>query len=357
MEKYFIWPLAVLLFIAAVGSCPSANAQLVIVPDFDSSITSDTNAATIEATINTAISNIEGNISNPVTVYIDFGEMTSGLGQSDTDQYVVNYNTYLSALETGQTLSAADTTALASLGLTAPYTSPNPTVNPVNGGTTIQTTGAVLRAIGLGDMTIPSSVADPDSTIDFNSLLVDDSTGTPPHNEYSLESVVTHEMDEVLGIGGGGSQLNNVVAGGNTLAGGAVGPLDLFRYGSAGVRSYTTTPGPDPYFSINGGVKNLDYFNQNGANDDSDFSDWGNGTTGAKAGNTPPQVQDAYGAPGTAPSLGLSEMTALDVVGWNLTYQGEELEGVPEPSGVYLLLGGVMVMGVWGWRRAVKSGE
>ena len=356
MEKYIIWRLALLLFVAAVASCPSAHAQLVIVPDFQSSITSDTNATTIEATINTAISNIEGDISNPVTVYIDFGEMDSGLGSSNTTQYDINYNTYLSALETGQTLSADDTKALASLGLTAPYTSPNPTTNPVNGGTIIQTTGALIRAIGLGDLTDPSSPSDPDGTIQFNSTLVDDSTGTPPNNEYSLESVVAHEMDEVLGIGGGGSQLNNVLGGGDSLSGGAVGPLDLFRYGSAGSRSYTTALGPDPYFSINGGSKNLDYFNQNGSTDDSDFGDWGNGITGAKAGNTPPQVQDAYGAPGTAPSLGPSEMTALDVVGWNLSTQGEELESVPEPSCAYLLLGGVMAMGILR-RRMAWGGE
>jgi hypothetical protein len=343
MQRIFIASISsVVLYAAALGSCPTANAQLVIDPVFQSSITSDPNAAAIEATIDTAISNLEGDIANTVTVYIAFGEVDSGLGESSTYQYDVSYSSYLYALEHYQTLSSADTKALSSLGLTAPYTSANPTTNPANGSTTIQTTGALLRAFGYA---ITSSTSSPDSTIDFNPAYVDDATGTPPSNEYSLESVVAHEMDEVLGIGGGGSQLNAVYEG-DTSPTGAVGPLDLFRYSSSGVRSYTTGTGADPYFSINGGVTKISYFNQYGSTG-SDYGDWGNGVTNAQSGNSPPQVQDAYGTPGSAPSLGPAEMTALDVIGWNLTTKGKALEAIPEPGGyAAVLLGGLMLAGL-----------
>ncbi len=51
----------------------------------------------------------------------------------------------------------------------------------------------------------------------------------------------------------------------------------------------------------------------------SDFGDWGNGTNPAAGyGNNPPQVQDAFGAPGKAPDLGANELIALDVIGYTL---------------------------------------
>jgi hypothetical protein len=336
MKKFFIPAFPFL--IAALLCGHSAEADLVIDPVFQSSITNDPNAATIEATIDSAISNLELAIANPVTVTIDFGEMSSGLGQSSTYQYDISYSDYLSLLENNQTLSAYDTKALNSLGLAAPYTSLNPTTNPVNGSTTIQTTGALLRALGV-DAEAPTG--QPDSTIDFNASLVDEATGTPTSGEYSLESVVTHEMDEALGIGGGGSQLNAVYEG-YTSPAGAAGPLDLFRYSGVGVRSYTTAAGADPYFSIDGGITKLDYFNQDGSTG-SDYGDWGNGITNAQYGNTPSQVQDAYGTPDTSPNLGAAELTALDVIGWNLNPQGAKLEAVPEPNCAWLLVGGLAV--------------
>ena len=97
MIKVFVSPMALLsIFAAATWCCPSARANLVIDPVFDTTITSDPNAATIEGTIDTAISNIEGDIANPVTVTIDFGEMNSGLGASSTYEYYLQYSDYLS---------------------------------------------------------------------------------------------------------------------------------------------------------------------------------------------------------------------------------------------------------------------
>ena len=305
-----------------------AHANLVIVPTYASSITSDANAATIENTIQTAINSLDGDIANNVTVNITFGEMTSGLGDSSTYQYDIPYSTYIADLTNHQTLTVQDTTARASLPLST-------TTNPVNGNSQIQTTGALLRAFGINAL---PPAGQPDSVVEFNTSLVNISLGNPGAGKYSLASVVTHEMDEVLGTGGGGSQLE---AGGSTT--GPVGPLDLYRYSALGVRSYTDAAGADPYFSINGGATNLVYFNQTG---NGDYADWGNGITANQQGNNPPLVQDAFGTPGSNPQLSSQELTALDVVGWNLTTAGTLIEdgAVPEPSTWAMLIGGLVAL-------------
>jgi hypothetical protein len=285
------------------GTGPMLRADLIITPNYLSSITSDPNAATIETTIQS----------------------------SATDVNDITYNQYVTALKTQQLLSSYDNTAILSLGS-------GTTTNPVNGSTEVQTSSALQRALGF------SAVANPDSTIEFNYSLVYDGTGTPPAGKYSLGSVISHEIDEVLSIGGGGSQLNNLS---DTDYNNEIGPLDLYRYSGNGVRSFTTTvSGTNPYFSINGGQTNLVYFNQDGSTG-SDFGDWGNGVSGSEAGNTPPLVQDAYGIPGTAPSLSSQELIALDVAGWNLTAQGAAIEAIPEPNTFCLVLASLTGAGIF----------
>ena len=55
-----------------------ATTGLIIHPTFDSSITSDPQAAMIEATINAAIAVYQSDFSNPITVTITFREMAGG---------------------------------------------------------------------------------------------------------------------------------------------------------------------------------------------------------------------------------------------------------------------------------------
>ena len=117
--------------VAVVMLCGNAQAYsgLVIVPTFDSSITTLPNAAAIEGAINAAITVLEADISNPITVKIDFQNMTGGLGQSTSGVYTLSYFDYYNALK-AQMTTPDQLTALASLG-TAPTSSASP--NPVNG--------------------------------------------------------------------------------------------------------------------------------------------------------------------------------------------------------------------------------
>jgi hypothetical protein len=314
-------------FSLLAAGCVSANANLSIIPTYASNITSDPNAAAIETAINSDIATMDSYIANNVTVNISFQETGSGLGGSSTYIGTIGYGSYLSALQAQTSLSAADNTAIASLPA-----GPN---NPVNGNANITTTLTVLRALGFGGANPP--VGQPDTTISLNTSIMNLSRSGPQNPSfYDLQAVAMHEIDEALGIGGPGSQL-----GGGTT--GPVGPLDLFRYSAPGVRSYAAGTGIAPYFSINGGVTDLVHFNQ--ADAGSDYSDWGNGVIPAQGqGNTSPQVQDAFGAPGGQPNLGANELTALDVVGWNLTAAGLAVEtnAVPEPTTIGLMVTGLL---------------
>src|ERR1700733_8907829 len=65
-----------LVAMVALCAAPPANANLTITPAFDSTITSDPNAAAIEGTINSAITDLESRFSTPINVSVYFGEST-----------------------------------------------------------------------------------------------------------------------------------------------------------------------------------------------------------------------------------------------------------------------------------------
>jgi hypothetical protein len=299
---------------ALLAGAASARAGLVITPTFDSTITSDPNAAIIEAGINAAIARVEADISNNTTVTITFQEMGSGLGQSSTVHYIVPYSSYRSALVNNQTLSAQDTSAIASLPVQAN--------NPVNGNANVNVNTALARALGI------ANYGGSDGTIGLKTSIMNLSrTGPQNGGFYDLQAVAAHEIDEVLGIGGPGSALPTTSS--------SVGVLDLFRYSANGVRSFTSSTSATAYFSINGGATNLAGFNQSGSGD---YGDWVSSAT--------KRVQDAFGSPGVDLNIGSAELTALDVVGYNLTPAGNTQEqGVPEPASLGLLgLGGLTLL-------------
>jgi hypothetical protein len=116
------------------------------------------------------------------------------------------------------------------------------------------------------------------------------------------------------------------------------------------VRSYQISTTIAPYFSIDGGYTDFVHFNQFG--NDTDYGDWGDGVIPADGkGNSPPQIQDAFGTPGADVNIGGNELAALDVIGWSLTAQGlaAETQLVPEPTSLSLLV--VTALGFTSRRR------
>src|SRR6266850_288797 len=269
---------------------PLLVTHLTITPTFDSSITSDPNAATIEATINAAIQAIENNYSDPITVNITFKKDTTiSLGGSSTFITTVTYTDYRAALIAHST-TPDDTSALATL--------PVGPGNPVNAGTSVTIRTANARALGF------SAAIATDSTISLNTPICNLDRSVINPNKYDLLAVTMHEIDEALAFG---SALNNHNNGDPAPA--VIQADDLFRYDQTGARSYNTLLATQAFFSIDAGPTKLARFNQTQGGD---FSDW------YSPGGQIPQVQDAFATLGATPNLGV-ELRRLDVLGYSRT--------------------------------------
>jgi hypothetical protein len=271
------------------------GAGLTIIPTFDSSIDAPT-----QTVINNAIAFYQNTFTDNITVNIEFHNMGTGLGQSTFFVFTVPYTSYRTQLGANAT-SPDDMTALAN--------TPSGSTNPVTGSANILVKSPNGRAIGLNL---------PEQSFNFMGSPCPTFTGsgciglnvTLANSHGILMATVEHEMDEVLGLG---SALRGTTT--------PMDPFteDLFRWASAGARSFatnapTTNPcgmgNPPAFFSIDGGTTDLDDFN-NCANG-GDYGDW--------ISHTPTQVQDAFANGSGSPSLSSTspEVRALDVIGYSL---------------------------------------
>ena len=297
--------LAVLPLILLSASVP-AMANLIITPTFDSTFNnlSSSDKTNAENTINSVINTYEADILNSITVKITFSVNQSVLGSTNFSVYQIPYSSYVTAL-TNHAVSADDFAAITKLPS-------NGTVDPVTGLGSLDVKAPVIRALGIVNAGANSGGTDATISLGTNSMNLT-RTGTPNSSLYDLQSVVSHEIDEALGLG---SSLG--------LGFQYVSPEDLFRYTGTGGsgnpcstvsgRSYTTGSTAKSCFSING-TTGLEQFNQNSSGD---YGDW--------ASNGTAQVQDAFGTAGAEPNLA-TELRALDVIGYT-TVQSS----VPEPG-------------------------
>lgn len=321
-----------ILALAAMTVGGGVAHAMTITPTFESSITNSSDVGTIESDINSALSFYDQNFINPINVNIAFTITPSAsyLGHSDSTIYSPTFATYTAYMGTnaGLNSNSIEQTAYNNLGYG----------NVSNDLTPLAVTSADMRAIsgdsgykgGLDATGNITSTGTYDGVITLNAAKL---SGFGGGGSYSAGRVIQHEVDEVLGIGGAGSTLNNSSS--TTLS---YGPMDLFRYSAPHTPSYTNSSTATSYFSIDGGNTNIVNFNQNpGTNGQSggDFGDWSSeGTTGN-------YVQLAF----TSSSLGSASVSLTSPEGIALQAVGYDT-ATPEPSSLALsaaLLGGMWV--------------
>jgi hypothetical protein len=285
--------LKILSCIAVFGAAMSA-CGLTIVPTFTASITNDPNGPAMVAAINAAIQVLQTNLSDNLTVQIQFtNDPGVDLGQSSTWGNNYSYSNFLAALK-NSAADVTDTNAISQLT--------NSTIDPVIGGNKIYLTTPQARRLGLRTTYGSDGF---DSTISLNMPSMNFTRPGVNATNYDLQSTAEHEMDEVLGISSGLPATN------------IVWPVDLFRYTTNLVRTFTTS-GDNAYFSADG-TNLVARYNMDPTGDYGDWWSVNGNNRWAPPGVMPvAQVQDAFGNPQVYQDLGVSELTALDVVGYTL---------------------------------------
>ena len=155
--------------------------------------------------------------------------MSTGLGSSNGVTVSEPYGpksdptSYLAHLVSHAT-SGNDNLAINSL--------PDQANDPVNNQSMITLRDPLARALGFNAPTAS------DGSISINTGICNiDRTSAQNSNNYDLQAVISHELDEILA---GGSALDGQING-NATPTGSIEPLDLYRYSAAGTRSFTTT--------------------------------------------------------------------------------------------------------------------
>jgi hypothetical protein len=291
-------------------------AALTIVPKFDSSITSLSSAAAIEAAFNTVAKDYDSAFANPVNINItvSWGSVAgqalpaSAVGASSDNLYgYFSYAQIKSDLLASASRNAADTALVKAVALlpSAVTTGPTKFVLP----------SAEAKALGLVSGTSTSI----DGYIGFAGLAsgYSFSPASIVAGTYDFEAVAGHEIAEVLGRMSG---IESTAPAWRT-------PFDLFRYSAPGVldAGYKDSA----YFSVNGGVTDLKAFNNSTSG--GDRSDWL-----STAGN---DIQNAFLSKGLAYTLSNVDLTALDVLGWGGTNLGDTGLGNPNGRAFGLVLG------------------
>jgi hypothetical protein len=314
--------------LAAVASSVlgSPLKALTISPDFESSITANPNAAQIEGAIDTAIGTIDGLYSpNNVSITVNFSYLPGAPGNllsTNEEFYGYSFRGYIAALKADSAANPSNTnlaTAVANLseGNDSSGTSPMAI--------------AYAQALLLANYGLATPAFVINASVNINSNQPFDFTRPVPSSQYDAIGGLEHELDEVLGGGGAGSTLNEILNNCTTnptdFFCGRFGPTDLYRYSAPGTPSFTTSATANAYLSINGGVTNVVDFNQNSRGDYADFAPPGTG-----AGQL---IQNAFNSTGQdeAYTTNSPEFLMEEAIGWDPTAQVV----VPEPGTLALL--------------------
>jgi hypothetical protein len=282
------------ILILALMILPLPARALIFNITYDSTVTSQPNAAQIEASYGVVTQAYSSLFTNNITLNITVSWQTVGLGES---QFGLignpSYSQLVSALKAART-TPADTNAVASLPATDP--TPSQTWWIPNAEAKALTQIATLFGINPNDLTTQEGQVLFDNTVTWTFS----PTNRAVSGAFDFIAVAEHETSEVMGRCYDLDQDGP----GNV-------PYDLFRF-TNGVRTFNVFD-TGTYFSINGGVTPLKWFNNATDPITGDPQDW-----------MPTNVADAFDwalSPGVEGTLSSPDLTALSILGYDLNFK------------------------------------
>ena len=252
------------------------------------------------AAVNYVVSYYESIFTSATTVNIDvgFGEIAGqamapgALGESETFLSSYSYSTVRNAMASVNPAAAATM----------------PSSMPVSGTMWVPTSEA--RALGLS---VPATSFDGYAGFTNAVPFTYDPNNRAVAGAYDFIGVVAHEFSEIMGR----IDLFGASIGGTT----GYTPLDMFHYVAAGVHTYTGQA--TNYFSVDGGITNLDNFNTTPGGD---LGDWA-----SSAGN---DAYLAFSSSGRANTVSQTDITEMNALGYRtgplvgITVSGTTLEAI-----------------------------
>ena len=323
----------------AVTAITKPAVALTVNAEFDSTVTSLANAATVEQAFDTVSAAYASAFNDPVTVnvQVSWGRVagyalpSNAIGASIDQLY--GYYSYgqVRSLLWADATTPADVSAAWHMPTRAPA-----------GVASYVIPSATAKALGI----IGASNAAVDGSIGFTGNSLTDYTYTGSiiaPATFDFVAVAEHELAEVLGRISGLS--------GDTPSWRT--PLDLFRYSAPGVLSFDYSI--PAYLSVDGGLTDIGNFNDLGTGDRGDWL-----TTAMTQ-----DSQDAFLSTGEHAALTAADLVALDLIGWHgasgmygaaqtagSTRVPAVLSSVPEPSSLTLIAMPLLLVGLATHRRS-----